>query len=79
VVSATIYTKRISRQLQLDLTQYNAQYHPITILTTTRCHDRFLIVDNKVYHIGSSIKDLGKILFAFSEMGIKQTELLKNV
>jgi hypothetical protein len=78
-VNAEIYTKRISNQLQLDLAQHNAQYEPITIQTTANYHDRFLIIDNKVYHIGASIKDLGKKLFAFSEIDIKPTELLSHV
>ena len=78
-VKATIYTKRISRQLQLDLTQHNTQYATITILKTANYHDRFLIIDNTVYHIGASLKDLGKKLFAFSKMDIKPAELLKHV
>jgi hypothetical protein len=78
-VGAEIYTKRISHQLQLDLTRHNTQYAPITIQTTANYHDRFLIVDNTVYHIGASLKDLGRKLFAFSEIGIKPTELLKHV
>jgi hypothetical protein len=78
-VKATIYTKRISRQLQLDLTRHNAQYAEITVLTTANYHDRFLIIDNTVYHIGASLKDLGKKLFAFSKIDIKPTELLRHV
>jgi hypothetical protein len=78
-VSATIYTKQISRQLQLDLSRHNAQYAPITIQKTARYHDRFLIIDNKVYHIGASLKDLGRSLFAFSVIDIKLAELLNNV
>jgi hypothetical protein len=78
-VSAKIYTKKISPQLQLDLTQHNAQYEPITIQTTAKYHDRFLIIDNMVYHIGASLKDLGKKLFAFSEIDIKPAELLKHI
>jgi hypothetical protein len=78
-VSATIYTKQISRQLQLDLSRHNAQYSPITIQKTARYHDRFLIIDNKVYHIGASLKDLGRSLFAFSVIDIKPMELLNNV
>ena len=76
---AEIYTQKISKQLQLDLTQHNAQYSPITIRTSLVLHDRFLIIDNTVYHLGASLKDLGKKLFAFSKMEIKPTELLKNV
>jgi hypothetical protein len=78
-VSARIYTKRLSRQLQLDLTRHNAQYEPITIQTSSKFHDRFLIIDNTVYHIGASLKDLGKKLFAFSKMEMKPTELLGNL
>jgi hypothetical protein len=77
-VKATIYTKRISRQLQLDLMRHNAQYAEITILATANYHDRFLIIDNTVYHIGASLKDLGKKLFAFSKIDIKPAELLKH-
>jgi transposase-like protein len=77
-VSATVYTKRISSQLQLDLDKHNAQYKPITITKSEHFHDRFLIIDNGVYHIGASLKDLGKKLFAFSKMEMKATELLKN-
>jgi hypothetical protein len=78
-VDAEIYTKRISHQLQLDLTRHNAQYAPIMIQTTANYHDRFLIIDSVVYHIGASLKDLGKKLFAFSEIDIKPTELLRHV
>jgi len=75
-VSAQIYTKRISDQLQLDLKKHNAQYEPIHINTSNAYHDRFLVIDNTVYLIGASFKDLGKKLFAFSKMEIKHTELL---
>ncbi|MDR1184097.1 MAG: virulence RhuM family protein [Coriobacteriales bacterium] len=77
--SAEIYTKEISKQLQQDLAKHNAQYAPITIKTTSKIHDRFLIIDNTVYHIGASLKDLGKKLFAFSKMEVKPAELLKNI
>jgi hypothetical protein len=61
-VTATIYTQRITQQLQLDLTRYNSQYPQINIHTYQQAHDRFLIIDNtEVYHIGVSLKDLGKI------------------
>jgi len=76
-VSAQIFTKQISNQLQLDVKKHNSQYDPIIINKTTRFHDRFLIIDNTVYLIGASIKDLGKNLFAFSKMEIKSTELFK--
>ena len=78
-VSAEIYTRKISMQLQLDLTRHNAQYEPIKIQTSSVFHDRFLIIDNTVYHIGASLKDLGKKLFAFSKMDLPPAELLKNI
>ena len=65
-VKATIYTHTISRQLRLDLQKHNSQYEPIDIQTYRRAHDRFLIIDEEVYHLGASLKDLGKKLFAFS-------------
>lgn len=67
-VTASIYTDRISRNLQLDINRHNAQYPPISIGIYRKAHDRFLIVDSKVYHIGASIKDLGKKIFGFSLM-----------
>lgn len=70
-VSATIYTQKITPQLQLDLDKHNDQYPPINIRNYRNSHDRFLIVDDKdVYHIGASLKDLGKKLFAFSKLEI---------
>ena len=70
-VSATIYTQRITQQLQLDLDRHNSQYPPIDIRTYRDSHDRFLIVDETdVYHIGASLKDLGKKMFAFSTLDI---------
>ena len=68
-VSATIYTSKISRQLQLDMERHNAQYPPVQVHTYKDSHDRFLLIDDKdVYHIGASLKDLGKKMFAFSKM-----------
>ena len=70
-VSATIYTQKITPQMQLDLEKHNDQYPPINIRTYRNSHDRFLIVDDKdVYHIGASLKDLGKKMFAFSKLQI---------
>lgn len=70
-VSANIYTQKITPQLQLDLDMHNDQYPPINIRTYRNSHDRFLIVDDKeVYHIGASLKDLGKKMFAFSKLEI---------
>ncbi|WP_195657674.1 virulence RhuM family protein [Bacteroides uniformis] len=68
-VSATIYTHKINAQLQLDLNKHNDQYSPIEARTYKSSHDRFLIIDNtEVYHIGASLKDLGKKMFAFSKL-----------
>ena len=69
-VSATIYTPSISRTLRQDLERHNAQYAPIEVKTFRRAHDRFLIIDDVVYHVGASFKDLGKKLTAFSKMEI---------
>ena len=75
-VTADIITKSVSQQLQLDLCKHNAQYSPIAIRQSGRYHDRFLIIDDKVYHLGASMKDLGKKLFAFSRMDIPIKEVL---
>ena len=70
-VSATIYTHKINTQLQLDLNKHNDQYPPIEARTYKSSHDRFLIIDNtEVYHIGASLKDLGKKMFAFSKLDL---------
>ena len=70
-VRAEIYTHTISGQLKLDLQKHNSQYEPIEIHTYKQAHDRFLIIDNaEVYHIGASLKDLGKKMFAFSKLDI---------
>lgn len=77
-VSATIYTYKINAQLQLDLEKHNDQYPPIDIRTYKNSHDRFLIIDQtEVYHIGASLKDLGKKLFAFSKMSVNAAILIK--
>jgi len=78
-VAAHIYTRKFSQQLQLDLTKHNAQYDSVAITQSSAFHDRFLLVDDTVYHIGASLKDLGKKLFAFSKMEIKPADILKNV
>ena len=70
-VTATIYTHTISKQLELDIQKHNSQYSSIEVKTYKQCHDRFLIIDNTdVYHIGASLKDLGKKMFAFSRLDI---------
>ena len=81
-VTAMIYTKTISNLLQLDLQRYNSQYPPIEIELFSDAHDRFLIIDDtELYHIGASMKDLGKKWFAFSRMDIelgRMFQILKN-
>ena len=67
-VSATIYTQHIGQQLQLDIERHNSQYPAIEVKQFSRAHDRFLLIDDEVYHIGASIKDLGKKWFAFTLM-----------
>ena len=78
-VSAKIYTKTICANLQLDLQRHNAQYEPIDIQEFADSHDRFLIIDSTVYHIGASIKDLGKKWFAFSKMEMQADEILRKL
>ena len=78
-VAATIYTKKPTAQLQLDIQKHNAQYTPIDIITFDRSHDRFLCIDETVYHLGASIKDLGKKWFAFNRMEMQTTELLNKI
>lgn len=79
-VSATIYTKQISKQLELDLKKHNDQYPEIAIKTLLDSHDRFLIIDQQaLYHIGASLKDLGKKWFAFSKMDSLTGDVLKKL
>jgi len=79
-VSAGVYTSKLTRQLELDLKKHNEQYPPIVIETFTKSHDRFLIVDRKtVYHLGASLKDLGKRWFAFSKIELNPLELLNKL
>ena len=76
-VTAKIYTSQITKQLRLDLQKHNTQYPPINIVRHTTSHDRFLIIDNtEVYHIGASLKDLGKKLFAFSKLDIEPSAII---
>lgn len=76
-VHATIITQSNSRTTLLDIEKYNAQYTPIEIKNSDFIHDRFLIIDKEVYHIGASLKDLGKKLFAFSKMNISAEMILQ--
>jgi hypothetical protein len=79
-VDATIFTKNMSKQLELDLKKHNQQYPKIEVKLFTKAHDRFLIIDNQiVYHIGASLKDLGKSLFAFSKIEINAEELISKL
>ena len=79
-IKVTIYTQTITKQLKLDLEKYNAQYNPISIKTFKNSHDRFLIVDKtELYHIGASLKDLGKKWFAFSKMDIESVGILERL
>ena len=79
-VSATIYTRQLSQQQQLDLQRHNQQYPPITVNDCQHNHDRFLIIDDAVYIFGASLKDAGKKLFAYIRMQeTSATELLNNI
>ena len=76
-VTAKIYTSQITKQLRLDLQKHNTQYPPINIVRHSTSHDRFLIIDETdVYHIGASLKDLGKKLFAFSKLDIEPSAII---
>ncbi|MBA3013687.1 MAG: ORF6N domain-containing protein [Proteobacteria bacterium] len=79
-VQATVYSKTISKQLALDLKKHNEQYPPIIIEVFKKAHDRFLIIDEEeIYHIGASLKDLGKKWFAFSKFEVGAVEMLKKL
>lgn len=79
-VSATIYTQRVSNQFQLDVDRHNAQYPLIEVKRFNKAHDRFLLIDNEVYHIGASIKDLGRKWFGFTLMrDITAIELINRI
>lgn len=79
-VSATVYTQQINAQLQLDINRHNTQYPAIEVNIFKRSHDRFLCIDDDVYHIGASIKDLGKKWFAFSKMeDVTPAELIARI
>ena len=78
-VSALIYTGEISRTFRQSINRHNRQYAPIDVRTADRIHDRFLIIDDTLYHIGASLKDLGKKLFAFSKLEISPTYILANI
>jgi hypothetical protein len=79
-VKATIYTEKITPQFQLDIKKHNAQYEPVGVEIEKKSHDRFLIIDeNQVYHLGASVKDLGKKWFAFSRLHIDPNSILTRL
>jgi hypothetical protein len=79
-VKATIYTEKITPQFQLDINKHNAQYEPVGVEIEKKSHDRFLIIDeNQVYHLGASVKDLGKKWFAFSRLHIDANSILSRL
>ena len=75
-VNVTIYTSNISDQFKLDLGKYNSQYQPITVKNFNKSHDRFLIIDDEIYHLGASLKDLGKRWFAFSILNFPKEDII---
>ena len=79
-VKVIIYTSNFTKQLKLDVKKYNQQYDEIEVNTFKKAHDRFLIIDDKtVYHIGASLKDLGKKWFAFSKIKLNAKDLLNRI
>lgn len=79
-VTADIYTQQIYQQLRLDINRHNSQYTPINVSVFRKSHDRFLCIDDVVYHIGASIKDMGKKWFAFAKMEVlTPTELVAKI
>ncbi len=78
-VSACIYTKVITANFRLDIERHNQQYCPISVHEFQNSHDRFLLIDNDVYHIGASLKDLGKRWFAFCKMQLLADEILQRL
>ena len=79
-IKVTIYTHTINKQLQLDIQKYQTQYNNVTLKSFKNSHDRFLIIDDtELYHIGASLKDLGKKWFAFSKMDIDNTNILQRL
>jgi len=79
-VAATIYTKTTSKALKLDIDKHNSQYPTIELKIFANSHDRFLIIDQKeLYHLGASLKDLGKKWFAFSKMDSLTADVLAKL
>jgi hypothetical protein len=79
-VAVTIYTSNVSAQLKLDINKYHSQYPKVEVKQFTKSHDRFLIIDHQtVYHIGASLKDLGKKWFAFSKIALDASEMMAQL
>ncbi|MCF7794724.1 MAG: ORF6N domain-containing protein [Candidatus Cloacimonetes bacterium] len=79
-ISAALFSKTISKQIQLDIAKYNSQYSNIRLIKLTKSHDRFVIIDEQfVYHLGASIKDLGKKWFAFTKLENDSLELIEKL
>lgn len=78
-VTATVYTGKVDKRLRLDLQRHNAEYPPIELAEYKQAHDRFLLIDTDVYHIGASLKDLGKKWFAFARLHLDAKELLDRI
>ncbi len=78
-VEATIFTRSLNATFRLDVQRHNTQYRPVTVREFAHSHDRFLVIDDEVYHIGASIKDLGKKWFAFCKMELRAEDLLRRV
>lgn len=78
-VTATVYTGKVDKRLQLDLKRHNEEYPPIELSEYKQAHDRFLLIDTDVYHIGASLKDLGKKWFAFARLHFDAKELLDRI
>ena len=79
-MKAVVYSSALTKEIKLDLKKYNSQYSDIKINQFNKSHDRFLIIDRKtVYHLGASLKDLGKKWFAFSKLNFEVQEILKKL
>ena len=79
-INISIYTKTISKQLKLDIQKYNKQYKNLSVKITKNFHDRFMIIDNeKVFHIGSSLKDLGNKTFAFTQINLHSSDIIDSL
>ena len=77
-IKIKIYTKSITKKLMLDIKKYNLQYNQIELKKFSKSHDRFLIIDEQIYHFGASLKDLGKKWFAFSKLNINVIDTIKK-